>query len=181
MNLVELIFLAIALGIDCIIVSFSQGLIFKTNKRKNSFCLALTMGLFQGLMPIIGYLGTNKLYNFLVPFSKWIVFGIFFILGTKFILEAFEQEKEEVACIGFRCLIGLGIATSIDALVSGISIRLTDTSLLLACYIIGLASFFMSIIGYVSGNRIKHLSSKVLEISGGLILIALAIKPFFFK
>ena len=181
MNLVELIFLAIALGIDCIIVSFSQGLIFKTNKRKNSFYLALTMGLFQGLMPIIGYLGTNKLYNFLVPFSKWIVFGIFFILGTKFILEAFEQEKKEVACIGFRCLIGLGIATSIDALVSGVSIRLTDTSLLLACYIIGLASFFMSIIGYVSGNRIKHLSSKVLEISGGLILIALAIKPFFFK
>lgn len=181
MSLVEVIFLAIALGIDCVVVSFSQGLIFKTNKRKNSFCLALSMGLFQGLMPIIGYVGTNKLYDFLVPFSKWIVFSIFFILGMKFILESFEPEKEEAACIGFRCLIGLGIATSIDALVSGVTLRLTNTNLLMACCIIGLASFLMSIIGFVCGNCIKRLSSRVLEISGGLILIVLAIKPFLIK
>lgn len=181
MSLVEVIFLAIALGIDCIVVSFSQGLIFKTHKRKNSFCLALSMGLFQGLMPIIGYIGTNQLYKILVPFSKWIVFSIFFILGMKFILESFEPKEEESACIALRCIIGLGIATSIDALVSGVTLRLTNTNLVLSCCIIGVASFIMSIIGFVCGNRIKHLSSKVLEISGGVILIILAIKPFIFR
>jgi len=176
LNITDLIFLAIALGIDCIIVSFSQGLIFKTNKRKNSFCLALSMGLFQGFMPVIGYIGIQGLYKFLVPYSKWIVFTIFLILGLKFITEAFEQQKEEAACIGFKCLVGLGVATSIDALVSGATLKLTGTNLLLACSIIGIMSFLMSVTGFVCGNRIKNLSSKTLQISGGLILITLAIK-----
>lgn len=176
MALIDLIFLAIALGTDCIIVSFSQGLIFKTNKRKNSLCLALSMGLFQGFMPVIGYAGTSGLYNFLVPYSRRIVFGIFLILGLKFIAEAFVPKKEEAACIGFKCLVGLGIATSIDALVSGATLKLTGTNLLLACFVIGLTSFLMSITGFVCGNRIKNLSEKALEISGGLILTALAVK-----
>lgn len=176
MSLTDIIFLAIALGIDCLVVSFSQGLILKHNRIKNSLYLALTMGLFQGLMPVIGYVGTNGLYRLLVPLSKWIVFGIFFILGLKFILEAFELKKEETECIGLRCLIGLGIATSIDALVSGASLMLTHTNLLLSCFIIGTVSFLMAITGFFAGNRIKSIKSQYLAIAGGLILIILAIK-----
>lgn len=176
MSLVDIIFLAIALGIDCFVVSFSQGLIFKQNKVKNSLYLAVTMGLFQGLMPVIGYIGTNGLYQLLVPLSKWIVFGIFFVLGLKFIIEAFEVQKEETQCIGLKCLIGLGIATSIDALVSGATIMLTHTSLALACIVIGLASFIMALAGFFIGNYIKKIQPKYLAIAGGIILIILAIK-----
>ena len=169
--------LGIALGIDCLVVSFSQGLIFQSQRLKNSVRLAVVMGLFQGLMPVIGYIGTNSLYNILVPFSKWIVFGIFFVLGTKFITEAFVIKEENCTqCIGLKCLIGLGIATSIDALVSGATIRLTATSLTLACLIIGVSSFLMSLTGFWGGNRIKQISSKYLEITGGVILILLAVK-----
>ncbi len=179
MTLIDLILLGLALGIDCFVVSFSQGLIFKSKRTKNSFNLALTMGLFQGAMPIIGYIGTNSLYKYVVPYSKWIVFGIFLILGLKFIVESFQPKEEEVQCIGLKCLLGLGLATSIDALVSGASIRLTQTSLLLSVLIIGVASFLMSVCGFWSGNFVKNIPSKYLEIGGGLILVALAIKSLF--
>jgi len=180
LNLIDLILLAVALGIDCLVVSFSQGLIFTANRTKNSFNLALTMGLFQGLMPVIGYIGTNSLAKLLAPYSKWIVFGIFFVLGLKFIIEAFQPKADEVECIGFKCLMSLGLATSIDALVSGASIRLTHTNLLLSVTLIGLASFLLSVIGFWSGNFLKNLPSKYLEISGGVILILLAIKSIIF-
>ena len=179
MTLIDIILLAIALGIDCFVVSFSQGLIFKNNRFKNSFNLALVMGFFQGFMPVIGYVGTNSLYKLIVPFSKWIVFGIFLTLGLKFIVDSFAPKEEQVQCIGWKCLCGLGIATSIDALVSGATIRLTETSLPLSVCLIGLASFLMSICGFYSGNFIKNIPSKYLEITGGLILVALAIKSLF--
>lgn len=179
MNFIDLILLGLALGMDCFVVSFSQGLIFKSEKVKNSFKLALTMGLFQGVMPVIGYIGTNSLYKYVVPYSKWIVFGIFLLLGLKFIVESFQPKEKEVQCIGLKCLLGLGLATSIDALVSGASIRLTQTSLLISVMIIGITSFLMSICGFYSGNFIKNIPSKYLEITGGLILVALAIKSLF--
>lgn len=179
MNFIDLILLGLALGVDCFVVSFSQGLIFKSEKVKNSFKLALTMGLFQGVMPVIGYIGTNSLYKYVVPYSKWIVFGIFLLLGLKFIVESFQPKEKEVQCIGLKCLLGLGLATSIDALVSGASIRLTQTSLLISVMIIGIASFLMSVGGFYSGNFIKNIPSKYLEITGGLILVALAIKSLF--
>lgn len=93
MNLIDITLLALALGIDCLIVSFSQGLIFNCNRAKNSLNLALTMGLFQGFMPVIGYIGTNSLYKILVPYSTKIVFAIFFILGTRFIMESFQKKR----------------------------------------------------------------------------------------
>lgn len=168
-----------ALGIDCLVVSFSQGLIFKTNRLKNSFSLAFVMGLFQGLMPIIGYVGTDYLYKLVVPFSRWIVFGIFVILGIKFITEAFQEKEDKIQCIDLKCLIGLGLATSIDALVAGATLRLTATNLLFSCLYIGVMSFVMSHCGFWGGNFIKRIPSKYLEIAGGVILILLAIKSLF--
>ncbi len=179
MSLIDIILLAIALGIDCLVVSFSQGLVFNTQRWKISIILALIMGFFQGSMPIIGYVGTDYLYSLLVSITKWIVFAIFLILGLKFIIESFQTKKEEIQCIDIKCLLVLGVATSIDALVSGASIRLTSTSLLLSGIVIGLASFLMSLIGFWGGKLFKNIPSKYLEITGGLILILLAIKSLY--
>lgn len=179
MGLIDIILLAVALGIDCLVVSFSQGLIFERNRTKNSLILASTMGLFQGGMPIIGYVGAEYIHNFVEPFSNWLVFTIFMLLGLKFIFGAFQEKQEEICCIGFRCLIGLGIATSIDALVAGASLNFTATPLVLSAFIIGIVSFFMSLAGFWSGNFLKTFPSKYLEIFGGLILIFLALKSLF--
>ena len=179
MSLIEIIFLAIALGIDCLVVSFSQGLIFSKNRTINSIKLAIVMGVFQGGMPIFGYIGANSMYENILPFSKWIVFWIFFILGVKFILESFKPKKAEIQCLDFNCLMCLGIATSMDALVSGASLRLLHANLAVSMFVIGITSFIMSLIGFWSGNKVKKLNSIVLEIIGGLILILLAFKALF--
>lgn len=134
------------------------------------------MGLFQGLMPIIGYVATNKVYDFLVPYSRLIVCLIFFILGIHFIFEALQPDCEHSQCIDWRCLAGFGIATSIDALISGVTLCLTSTNLVIACLIIGGVSFVMSLVGFWIGNYVKNIPSKYLEIAGGLVLILLALK-----
>lgn len=176
MGLIEILFLGLALGIDCCVVSFSQGLVFKSQRTKNSLTLALVMGLFQGLMPCIGYIGAETVSRYVEPFSQWLVFGIFLILGLKFIFEAFSDKDEEICCIGLKCLLGMGFATSIDALVAGASINFTNTPLIMSALIIGVLSFILSLSGFWFGNFFKEFPSKYLEIAGGVILLALAVK-----
>lgn len=173
MNLIEIIILALALGIDCMVVSFSQGLIFDENKIKNSFTLAAGMGFFQGIMPLAGYYGINLFSNYIENFSRILVFTIFMVLGIKFIFEAF-RPKENIKCLNMKCIITLGIATSIDALAAGINLNLTSTLLLKPALIIGIFSFFMSLCGFWFSVFFKSFPSKIMEISGGLILIILA-------
>lgn len=180
MNLIEILFLAIALGVDCLIVSFSQGLLIRFKRRKISTILALIMGLFQGGMPLISYILTGMVYDYIAPFAKSLVFGIFLFLGLKFIIEALKSEGETLRQrLGFRVMLLLGVATSIDALGAGVSLKLTHTPLILSCSIIVLASFVMSIIGFWSGNALKKFDTKYLEIAAGLILILLAAKTLF--
>ncbi len=167
--------MAAALGIDCLVVSFSQGLILKSKRLKNSVILAITMGICQGLMPVFGYFGAETVNQFIAPFSKWLVFAIFMSLGIKFIYEAFHEKEEDICCIDFKCLIGMGIATSIDALASGISLNLTHTPLLLSAMIIGFISFLMSLKGFWAGVFFKKIPSKFLEVLGGIVLISLAL------
>ena len=177
MNLIELILLSVALGIDCLIVSFSQGLCFCKNKKRNALSLAVTMGLFQGAMPLISYFLTGTISKYLDSISPWIVFSIFMFLGIKFIFEAFQTENEDTMCtIGLKNLILFGIATSIDALGAGVTLKFTSTNIFEAATIIGLTSFFMSVIGFSAGCKFKKFPSKHLAVLGGIILIGLAVK-----
>lgn len=177
MSLTEIILLAIALGIDCFLVSFAQGLIFSKNKIRNSLLLAITMGVFQGGMPLLSYYPTGFISEYLSRYSNCIVFIIFAILGLKFIIEAFNEKDEKQCCsIGFKCLISMGIATSIDALGAGVGLKLAEANIILAVLIIGAASFIMSIVGFWIGNINYKIPSKYLEVGGGIILIGLAVK-----
>lgn len=180
MNLIELILLSAALGIDCLVVSFSQGLCFYNNKKRNAISLAVTMGSFQGGMPLITYFLTGMVSKYLNSISSWIVFSIFMFLGIKFIIEAFQKGNYDTPCsIGLKNLILLGIATSIDAFGAGVTLKFTDTNIFKAATIIGLASFFMSAIGFAAGCKFKTLPSKYLAVLGGTILIGLAFKAIF--
>ena len=175
MNLVDIILLAIALGIDCLVASFAQGVCYKENRWSDALKLALSMGFFQGLLPVAGFVATDYIYNYIYLIGKWIVFSIFLIMGLKFIFESF-LPKETSKCIGLKSVIALGIASSIDALVSGATLNLTHTPLLLSCIIIGIVSFLMSMFGSWFAGRTKLLKSQWMEILGGMILLFLAIK-----
>lgn len=178
MSLFDLIILAVALGVDCLIVSFSQGLCLTCPDRgKRSVALALIMGSFQGLMPVLGYFFTSLVFNFIEPFAKLLVFGIFFVLGIRFVWEAFKCEKvQNVPILRYRQMFLLGVATSIDALGAGVTLKLTATSLLLSSLIIGFVSFIMSLIGFYSGISLRKNNTSNLEVFAGIVLIFLAIK-----
>lgn len=178
MSYFDIFVLAVALSIDACVVSFSNGLIFTQNKRMNSFMLALSVGFFQFLMPIIGYFTAQSVNKYVEPYDHWIVFGIFVILGAKFIKDAFKEEKEEkLHCyLCFKYIIMVSIATSIDALGAGVSIAFSGTKILFPAIVIGIITFINSLLGYWSGYLFKKFPTRNLEIAGGLILIGLAIK-----
>lgn len=182
MNLADIIFIAIALSMDACVVSFSNGLIFKKNRFLNSLIIAFSVGFFQFLMPIIGYFFASFVSRFVQPFSHYIIFAIFMILGAKFIKDALSKnEKEENIdpVLSFKYVLIISIATSIDALFAGVSFAFSNTKILIPAIIIGIITFINSLIGFWNGYLFKKFPQKNLEITGGLILILLAFKLLF--
>lgn len=179
MSLITIILLAVALSIDACVVSFAHGLVLPDKRVRNSLMLAVFTGAAQGIMPTIGYFSTQVVYKYIAPASKWLVFAIFLYLGIKFIQEAFEKDKEVPLCLSIQCLFMIAIATSIDALVAGVTLALTSVNILKAVLLIGFTTFMFAIVGYWSGCCLKKLPTKVLEIFAGVILIFLAVKSLF--
>lgn len=181
MSTLDIIILAIALSIDACVVSFSNGLIFTQNKKINSVMLASSVGLFQFLMPVAGFFLAQTVSKYVEPYDHWVVFGIFVVLGAKFIKDAFKEEKEEkLKCyLCFNYIFLVSIATSIDALGAGVSIAFTKTNIWIPAIVIGIITFINSLIGFWSGYLFKKFPTRNLEISGGIILILLAFKILF--
>ncbi len=181
MQLIEIIFLAIALSIDASVVSFSQGLVFTENKRKTSLHLALAFGLAQAIMPVIGWFLALSIYNYVEKIAHWIAFTIFLILGLKFTKDAFDKNEEKIdpSCLSVRCLLLLAVATSIDAMTAGVTLYFTKAEILIPAVIIGIITFINSLMGFWSGYVFKKFPSKFLEIAAGVILIALGVKVLF--
>ncbi|MBO7672012.1 manganese efflux pump [bacterium] len=180
MNLFDVFILGLALGIDCLVVSFAQGICVCCKCKKVSLRIATIMGLFQGLMPVISYYLTNFVYKYIAPLSKPIVFGIFMFLGIKVIMEAFGKEDttSNYKC-NWKWFILLGVLTSIDAFGAGISLKLTSTPILSSALIIGIMSFLMSVSGFLCSTFLASVKTKYLNLMAGLILIFLAIKNLF--
>lgn len=178
MSFIDLLILSIALGVDCLLVSFSQGLVVSQKRKRTSLKLAVTMGLFQGIMPAISYFFTDFVDEYVEPYGAWIVFTIFMCLAFKIFTETYygKKEDDEICYIGLKGYLLMGIATSIDALASGINLQLTDTPIIKAAIIIGLGSFIMSLFGFWIGNFFKKMPSKILGTFECLILIFLAFK-----
>ena len=179
MSYTEIFLLAWALSIDACIISFSYGLCIEERKSISSAALALTTGIFQAIMPITGFFLTNMVKLFIIPYSKFIVFIIFMYLGFTIIRDAFKNNEPKKLCVSLKALLLIGIATSMDAFSAGISLSLTDSPVIYSAAVIGVVTFINSIIGYWCGCGLKVFKTKYLEITGGLVLIFLAIKNIF--
>ena len=173
MSYFEIVLLAFALSVDACVVSFSYGLCF--DKKRYGILLGLFTGIFQGIMPCLGYFMTSFVREYIAPYAGIIIFTIFLYLGLKFIKEAFDR-KEKPRCISLSCLFLIGIATSIDAFSAGISLSLYGNHILKPAILIGLVTYLNSILGFYSGGRLKSMPSRPLEIFAGIILICLGIK-----
>lgn len=173
--MVEVFILAIALSMDAFAVSIGLG------AKKNSPGLAikagLYFGLFQALMPFIGYLGGKGVLGWVATYAHWIAFGLLALIGTKMIYEgAQEGVEEDISAVTNKMMLILAIATSIDAMAAGFSLTLLHVNPYIACLTIGATTFVFSwcgvFIGRTSGTRLE---SKA-EFLGGTILVLMGFK-----
>ncbi|MDR2979151.1 MAG: manganese efflux pump MntP family protein [Bacteroidales bacterium] len=180
MSQIELILIAIGLAMDCFAVSFSSGTSNKILTFKNILLIAFFFGLFQGVMPLIGWFAGEKVVDKIDHFDHWISFAILVFIGGKMVYEALMSGNAEkpVNILKFSTLIIFSIATSIDALAVGFSFAMAQTTFIwIPVLYIGIASFLLSIIGCYSGKKLSQVVKPVYaEILGGAILIIIGSK-----
>lgn len=177
--MIEVFLLAVALSMDAFAVSIGLG------AKKNTPGLALKAGLyfgiFQALMPFIGYLGGKGLLGWIDAYAHWVAFGLLALIGAKMIYEgAQEGIEEEISTITNKLMLVLSIATSIDAMAAGFSLTLLDVNPYIACLIIGATTFAFSFAGVFIGKRSGTWLESKAEIFGGTVLILIGFKILLF-
>lgn len=181
MSLIDILILAIALSVDAAVVSFSYGLIIKKKRLQNASKLAFSTGFGQFIMPIIGWLGTSTVSNYLQHFDHWISFFVFLLLGLNIINEALHPQENQLSekqlHIKYLCIIGL--ATSIDACAAGVTLYFMQTPIFTASVIIGVITFAASLVSFNLSRTFPKISTEKLEISSGIILILLGFKVLY--
>ena len=140
--------------------------------------LSVAFGLFQFLMPLIGWLAGSTVADLIQAFDHWIAFALLVLIGGKMIREGFEKEGHEEKADQTRGwpLLLLSIATSIDALAVGFSFSILKTPILFPAAVIGLVCFGMTAVGMFFGKVLARIFGRKVEIAGGLVLIAIGVK-----
>ena len=196
MNLLDIILLAVALAMDCFTVSIVSGVIDHGDWHNDSseakirvpvpviyLRMAFLFGLFQALMPLLGWLGISHFQAYMEAYDHWIAFGLLGFIGGKMIWESFGDEEDQhfnPSKLSTQLL--LAVATSIDALAVGISFACTGFTMLsqltMPLVIIGIVSFLFSIFGYHLGRRFGKAITRRLkpELFGGIILVLIGLK-----
>lgn len=179
MNFVDVFLLALALSVDAFVVSFSYGLIIKKRKGVSALKIASSTGAGQFIMPVLGWYGARSIYHQIEQIDHWIAFFVFFMLGLKVISDALHESEchEKLSkTLSFKVVLMIGVATSIDAFVSGSMLFFMQEPIWISAFLIGLVTFINSLIGFNFCRMFKKVPTFYLEIMSGLILIMLGCK-----
>lgn len=188
MNYAEVIILGVALAVDAMVYSFSYGLLLRRRRASSALWLALTVGGFQAGMPLLGYAGGDVLKDTVGAYSGVIVPAVFLALAGSILYNTWFRGGDEEACpaepLGFLGLMGVGIATAIDALAVGVCMALGDLvgsnpsllQVLTAAGIIGIITFAASLAAFHSARLLHRLPRRAAETLAALLLIALAVR-----
>lgn|SRR5690554_1081096 len=179
--MVEVVFLALALSMDAFAVAIGLGAKRQTNNRKMAFMAGLYFGVFQALMPLLGYWIGKGVLAWVASYAPWIAFILLAFIGIKMVYESFSTSEDEAPkSITHRVMFVLAIATSIDAMAAGFVLNLMHVNVILSCFIIGVVTFLFSyagvFIGVKSGSRFE---SKA-ELFGGTVLVLIGFKTLLF-
>ncbi|HEY3419140.1 MAG TPA: manganese efflux pump MntP family protein [Methanomassiliicoccales archaeon] len=176
MDILTMTLIAIGLAMDAFAVSIAKGMTVKKDRRRTALLLASLFGGFQALMPFLGWLAGLGLRDIIMGIDHWIAFALLGFIGAKMIYESTKAEEGDGDAVTLTLALTLAVATSIDALMVGLSFALLETSILVPILIIGAVTFVLSLIGFVFGSGLGKLFSKKIEIVGGLILILIGIQ-----
>jgi putative Mn2+ efflux pump MntP len=178
-DFISILFIAIGLSADCFAVSLSSAISLKSISRLLVLRIAAAFGLFQGLMPVLGWLAGQTIVDLIADFDHWIAFILLAIIGMKMIWESFRSEKErnnKTDITSWFLLLTLSVATSIDALAVGLSFAFMEVNIVTAVITIGVISFIVTIIGLLLSRRVGKLFGKRAETVGGIILIGIGLR-----
>lgn len=178
MDIVTIIFIALGLAMDAFAVSIASGVIIKRQRVKKALLFGFMFGAFQMFMPVIGWAAGHSFRGLISGIDHWVAFGLLTVIGAKMIYEAvkiesFERSEMDMSAL---TLLGLSIATSIDALAVGISFAFLDVSIILPVMVIGVVTFVLSFLGVFAGSKYGGLFEKKVEVIGGAILILIGLK-----
>jgi putative Mn2+ efflux pump MntP len=179
MEPLTLIGIAIGLAMDAFAVSIAVGLTLKEVTWRQTFRLAYHFGLFQALMPIVGWLAGRSISQWIGPVDHWIAFALLSAIGGKMIYEALKDEDEDVERkdpTKGASLVVLSVATSIDALAVGLSLAFLGVEIWYPALVIGVVACAFTAVGLHLGKRFGALLGRRVEIVGGVILIAIGVR-----
>ena len=190
MDLLSIIIIAIGLAMDCFAVSIAKGMAVRKFYPKYALRTAFLFGLFQGFMPLIGHLAGISFAKTIAIIDHWIAFVLLGFIGAKMIIES-VREKPDMTCnenqentsnqdittlFSWKTLFSLAIATSIDALATGLIFVPTPEWTVIAFCIIGIVSFLFSMFGMWIGATFGKRFRLNVEVIGGIILILIGTK-----
>ena len=171
----ELFILAVGLSMDAVAVSVCKGLSLGKIKAKHMCLAGIWFGGFQALMPLVGYFLGSFFADVITKYSHWIAFALLAFLGAKMIKESFESEELDDN-MGWKTMLVLAVATSIDASAVGVTFAFLDVNILFAVILIGVTTFAFSAAGVKIGSVFGEKYKSKAEIAGGIILILIGLK-----
>lgn len=179
MGILETLALSVGLAMDACAVSAASGAGGRARGLRAALRLAFHFGLFQALMPLIGWLGGSAVHAFIDRFDHWIAFGLLTAIGLNMIRSGARGDDDGPAAGDPSrrwSLVLLSVATSIDALVVGVSLAFLHVNILVTVAVIGVVTFGLSLLGYWVGARLGDRFGSRMEIAGGVVLILLGVK-----
>lgn len=179
MHGIEILLIAIGLAMDAFSVSISAGIVIEKINFGHYFRLAFHFGLFQFLMPIIGYFAGIRIGDLISDYDHWVAFVLLAFIGGKMIYGALfhvgDEPSGEDPSRGWN-LVVLSFATSIDALAVGLSLGVIGCAILFPSIVIGMVCAAFSVAGIFIGKKVGSLVGKRAELVGGLLLVAIGLK-----
>ena len=199
MNFIELFLLAVGLSMDAFAVAVCAGLTMPKLNIKKALVIGLYFGIFQAVMPLIGYLVAKLFADKIITYDHWIAFALLCFLGGKMIMESFkkdgcpDRECPDDVCADRKCpggekpnrketsvkparMLPLALATSIDALAVGVSFAFLRVNIIPAVSFIGITTFTLSLVGVKIGNVFGTRFKSKAELVGGVILVLIGLK-----
>ena len=178
MSFLEILLIAVGLAMDAFAVALSAGTTGHGQKLRPALRISFHFGLFQFLMPVVGWLLGTRLQQYIAGYDRWVAFGLLVFVGAHMIYESFQREPDELPgdpTRGLR-LVTLCIATSLDALAVGLSLAMIGQPIWYPSVVIGVVTAVLSLLGIHLGNRLRGTFGKGMELAGGVILIGIGVK-----
>lgn len=173
----ELIFISIGLAADAFAVSILKGLEIRKVKLKHCIIIGMYFGLFQAIMPLIGYFVGHTFEHFVVSIDHFIIFILLSIIGINMILDTFSKKEVKVNdSLKFGEMIILAFATSVDAFAVGITFSFLKLNIIFSVLIIGIITFIISSIGTMIGTSVGKILKNKAQLIGGIMLILIGLK-----